>query len=149
MSESSKRYGKYKAYVVNIADPQMRGRIQVACPKIMGQGKSAWCEPCVPVAYDNGGDFFLPKLGDTVWIEFEEGNPTRPIWVGNWWSANKTPVADYSTSGLVRVIEFDGTRIEMQKGQVKIRVSDTAFVTINETVGVTLSGATINLNGGA
>jgi hypothetical protein len=33
--------------------------------------------PCFPV-----GDFGLPDIGDLVWIEFEQGDPNKPIWKG-------------------------------------------------------------------
>ncbi|MEG4643955.1 phage baseplate assembly protein V, partial [Paracoccus sp. APAP_BH8] len=31
--------------------------------------------------------FALPEVGDTVWIEFEAGDPMRPIWAGTFWGA--------------------------------------------------------------
>ena len=64
----SKYYGKYRAIVVDVNDPEKRGRIKVQCPKVLGDAKSAWCQPCVPYAYEKGGDFVLPKLNDFVWI---------------------------------------------------------------------------------
>jgi len=56
-------YGKYRAEVVDVNDPEQRGRIRVQCPKVLGSAKSAWCETCVPVAGDDEGDFCLPASG--------------------------------------------------------------------------------------
>jgi len=120
----SKWYGKYRAKVVDIVDPEKRGRIRVECPKVLGASKSSWCEPCVPVAYESGGDFCLPKLNDAVWVEFEDGDANKPIYVGGWWSKEKTPVTDYTTSGKVRIIEYGGA---------KISITDTGVVTITAT----------------
>jgi phage baseplate assembly protein gpV len=86
-------FGKYKAKVVNVYDEkEERGRIRVNCPTVLGDDNSAWCEPCIPTANDLGGDFSLPQVGETVWVEFEEGDPNKPVYVGNWNSEKKTPL---------------------------------------------------------
>lgn len=48
----TKFYGKYRAKVVDVNDPERRGRIRVQCPAVLGIYKSAWCEPCIPYATD-------------------------------------------------------------------------------------------------
>lgn len=85
-------YGKYRAKVVETNDPEKRGRIRVMCPSVLHDCKSAWCEPCTPFGYDLGGFIAIPQVGETVWIEFEEGNANKPIYIGNWWSTCKTPL---------------------------------------------------------
>lgn len=119
-------YGKYRAKVVDIKDPQMRGRIRVMCPKVLGEATSSWCEPCVPVAYDFGGDFAIPKLGEFVWVEFEEGNPNKPIYTGGLWSANKSPSSPYATD--TRLITWGKCKITMTENSVDISAPS---VTIN------------------
>ena len=97
---ASKFYGKYRAEVTNVYDDKIidnrgkenRGRIRVKCPKVLGEYESNWCEPCFSYCFDDYGDFFLPEKGDTVWVEFEEGNPNKPIWVGNWFQNDRTPI---------------------------------------------------------
>ena len=87
-------YGKYRAIVTNNKDPENMGRIKVRCPKVLGEYESAWCTPCVQSAFNDGGFFFVPSVKETVWVEFEEGNPSKPIWVGSWWIPNRTPLQD-------------------------------------------------------
>ena len=89
-----KFFGKYRAIVTDVKDPENKGRIKVKCPKVLGEYSSHWCMPCVPYAVDNGGIFFLPELQEVVWIEFEEGDPDKPIWVGGWWAKNLSPILD-------------------------------------------------------
>lgn len=105
-------YGKYRAIVQRVNDPEKRGRIRVSCPKVLGKALSNWCEPCIPVAYDNGGDFMLPRIGEAIWVEFEEGDVNKPVYTGGWWSSNKTPSDNYSPK--VRHIEWNGCKIKMQ-----------------------------------
>lgn len=117
---AEKYFGKYRALITDNNDPESRGRIRVMCPKILGNSKSAWCEPCIPIAYDNGGDFALPKIGEFVWVEFEEGNPNKPIYTGGLWAFNKAPdVSDNS-----RVISWDGATITFKNGTVYINGVD-------------------------
>jgi uncharacterized protein involved in type VI secretion and phage assembly len=126
-------FGKYRALVVDVADPESRGRIKVTCPKVLGTAKSAWCEPCVPVCYDSGGDVALPKKGEFVWVEFEEGNANKPIYTGGLWSKNKKPSISTST----RQIEWDGCKITMSKG---------SLIITNGSATIKLSGGAIYLN---
>lgn len=116
----SQYFGKYRAIVVDLQDPEHRGRIKVSCPKVYGEAKSPWCQPCLPYAIDSAGDFVLPKINDFVWIEFEEGDVRYPIYTGGLWSRDKSPVQDYSEAGSVRQIEFAGCKISMRDGEMVI-----------------------------
>lgn len=86
-----KCYGKYRALVVNNKDPENMARVKVMCPSVLGDYESAWCLPCVPIAYDDGGMYYVPSVGEVVWVEFEEGNPSKPIYTGSWWIPNRSP----------------------------------------------------------
>lgn len=123
-------FGKYRAKVVDTKDPQQRGRIRVMCPKVLGESKSPWCEPCIPVAYDKGGDFAIPKVGEFVWVEFEEGNPSHPIYTGGLWSNFNSPSPSYSTG--TRLITWGNCKITMTGGTISI---DAPTVIVNgETI---------------
>ena len=47
--------------------------------------------PCVPYAGDDAGIAFLPEVGAGVWIEFEGGDVSFPIWSGCYWHLNELP----------------------------------------------------------
>ena len=90
-------YGKYRARVIRVFDDsENRGRIQVECPRVYGDSESPWCNPLWGYCFDRHGDFVMPEIGDYVYIEFEEGNPNYPIWVGAWVSKNETPLVNES-----------------------------------------------------
>lgn len=116
--------GLYKGIVSNIDDPEKRGRIKCLIPDVLGDRvESAWCEPCVPVAYDYGGDFCLPQLNETIWLAFEKGNSNFPVYLGNWWQKEMTPLgANYSVSSAssVRIISFDNCSLILKDGKVNI-----------------------------
>ena len=95
MNESSTEpvrfYGKYRGLVVDNNDPQQLGRLKAQVPEVLGEVNSGWALPCVPYAGDGSGQYTVPERGTGVWIEFEAGDPSRPIWSGCWWADGQLP----------------------------------------------------------
>jgi hypothetical protein len=85
MSDGQKFYGKYRGTVINNIDPEQRGRIQAIVPAVSNVIPTSWAMPCVPIAGKQEGIFVLPQVGAGVWVEFESGDPDKPIWVGGFW----------------------------------------------------------------
>jgi len=85
MSEGKKFYGKYRGTVVNNLDPEQIGRIQAIVPAVSNIVPTSYAMPCVPFAGKQEGFFAIPQIGAGVWIEFEGGDPDKPIWVGGYW----------------------------------------------------------------
>lgn len=87
-----KRYpGIYKGIVSDVEDPQARGRVKIMCPAI-GQTTPddvvSWAEPCM-TGLSSGdsslhGAYFPPEVGDQVWVSFEAGDPSYPVYMGGW-----------------------------------------------------------------
>ena len=86
-------YGKYRGTVVDNADNLKRGRLRVTVPAVLGVVE-VWAEPCVPYAGPNLGFYAMPEVGTGVWIEFEAGDVSYPIWVGCFWGENDVDQAD-------------------------------------------------------
>lgn len=83
-----KRYfGKYRGTVVSSLDPTGEGKVQVNVP---GISLMNWATPCVSFADALMGTFVQPRPGANVWVEFENGDPDLPIWVGCWWGVPRT-----------------------------------------------------------
>ena len=78
-------WGKYRGVVTNNIDPEQRGRIQVIVPAVTGTSPSNWALPCMPVAGISEGFFAIPPLQASVWVEYEDGDSNKPIWVGGFW----------------------------------------------------------------
>lgn len=84
-------YGKYRGTVSDIEDPSKLGRLKATVPEVLGDEATGWAAPCVPYSGDNMGFYSIPEVGTGVWIEFEAGDVTRPIWSGCWWSDGQLP----------------------------------------------------------
>ena len=86
-------HGKFRGTVLNNIDPMQIGRIMVTVPDVLGVTPTSWAMPCVPIAGKQMGTYVIPQIGAGVWIEFEQGNPDYPIWVGGYWGiAAEVPV---------------------------------------------------------
>lgn len=92
-------YGIYRGFVVDVADPEERGRVRVQVPSIGQRRKddvplNIWALPCQPglsVGKRGGqmhGLFVPPNLGDQIWVSFESGRPELPVYMGGWLSQN-------------------------------------------------------------
>ena len=81
-------YGKYRGYVHRVDDPDNLGRIQAFVPRLLGpDAPTGWAMPSAPYAGPDQGLFTVPDIGAGVWVEFEEGDLSRPIWSGMWWGS--------------------------------------------------------------
>jgi type VI secretion system secreted protein VgrG len=52
---------------------------------------TAWCRVSQIWAGKNWGALFLPRIGQEVWVDFEEGDPDHPIIVGSVYNAQQMP----------------------------------------------------------
>jgi Type VI secretion system/phage-baseplate injector OB domain len=85
---NQKYFGKYRGTVLNNVDPELRGRLMLNVPDVLGAIPSSWAEPCVPLAGPTGppmGVYMVPPIGAGVWVEFEQGDPDHPVWAGCRW----------------------------------------------------------------
>ncbi|MFI5689353.1 phage baseplate assembly protein V [Streptomyces sp. NPDC051636] len=93
MAAPSNRYlGKFRGRVVSNDDPLRIGRITVEVPDVLGDEPSTWALPCLPFTGPQTGQFVVPPPGAGVWVEFEQGDPSFPVWTGCWYgSAEELP----------------------------------------------------------
>jgi uncharacterized protein involved in type VI secretion and phage assembly len=98
-----RHYGKYRGTVSDIQDPRNQGRLRAKVPEVLGDVATGWAMPCVPYAGDQTGGYAVPPVGAGVWIEFEAGEVSRPIWTGCWWPSNKLPTDEGGTAATTDV----------------------------------------------
>ncbi len=148
--QSDRCYGKYRGLVVNNQDPQNLGRIQASVPEVLGETViSGWANPCAPYTGTQAGLFAIPPVGAGVWIEFEAGDPSRPIWVGGWWGVADVPLrptGDPATP-TTKILRSDlGLIVALDDMAQTISISDAAG--LNQVV-VSVPTATVTLKGSA
>jgi uncharacterized protein involved in type VI secretion and phage assembly len=93
-----------------------------------------------------------------VWIEFEQGDPDRPIWVGGYWGTPaEVPVLAHAVPPAVNAFTIQTTLkngivvsdVPGPTGGIQIQTTTGAMISVTD-VGIVISngkGATINLVG--
>ena len=126
----SRYFGKYRGLVAgSTPDPTQRGRIEVRVPAVLGD-TVVWAMPCVPYAGKDVGMHMLPPAGAGVWVEFEAGDPSYPIWSGCYWAQGDLSPADALPS--IKFIRTDrvSLRIDDALGELVIETG-TSKITLN------------------
>jgi len=90
--QTDRFYGKYRGLVASNVDQLGQGRLTAIVPEVLGVVPSSWALPCTPYAGTQAGLFTVPAVGTGVWIEFEAGDVTRPVWTGCWWGRAEVPL---------------------------------------------------------
>ena len=137
-------WGKYRGVVTNNIDPEQRGRIQVIVPAVTGTSPSNWALPCMPVAGISEGFFAIPPLQASVWVEYEDGDSNKPIWVGGFWGQQ----SEVPTTASAPPPIPPGQNIVIQTtGQNSLVISDSAPTPASGGISITsTTGASIIVN---
>lgn len=74
-------YSSYRGTVFDRDDPDGRGRLQLYVPQVYGtQAYKYWAPQKGCYSGKDYGMQVIPQIGESVWVEFEYGDPRRPIW---------------------------------------------------------------------
>lgn len=165
---SAERYfGKYRGAVVNNVDPMQMGRIQALVPDVSALLPTSWAMPCLPAAGLQTGVFTLPPVGSGVWIEFEQGDPDYPIWVGGFWgSAAEVPAVARLAPPAVPAFSFQTplqnglivSDLPGPTGGIMLKSPTGATIIVNDTgiyiqngkgASIVMVGPSVNINNGA
>jgi len=160
-------FGKYRGTVLNNVDPMQMGRLMVQVPDVSNVLPSTWAMPCLPFAGIQSGLYVVPAIGSGVWIEFEQGHPDYPVWVGCYWgSAAELPaLALAGPPGLQQVV----VQTTMQNtlmisdvpgptGGILLKSATGAMISITDTgitisngqgASITMVGPSVSINAGA
>lgn len=150
-------FGKYRGMVSDIEDPENMGRITASVPDVYGEDVvSPWALPCVPFAGPSHGLVLLPEAGDGVWIEFEGGDPSFPIWSGTFWTRDALPDpgaelvrALITTAGHQVVLDDDADKLQLiHSGGAELTMTSNDITLKIGSTQIVLSSAGVSVNNG-
>jgi hypothetical protein len=161
---ATRHYGKYRGLVTDNQDPKNLGRLRARVPEVLLDVETGWALPSVPYSGDGSGFFAVPAPGAGVWIEFEAGDVSRPIWSGCWWGDGQLPADERggataaplkiwrSEQGLILALDDDAQTITLSDASganlLKIRVQE-GQVLLQGTARVVIDAPQIELVSGA
>lgn len=97
-------FGIYRGIVTNNADPLNRGRLKLVIPQVLLEEETGWAWAMVAP----GSQILTPNVGEGVWVTFEGGDPSYPIWMGLF-SEAPTNVASYAPTWSGTGLAYTGT----------------------------------------
>ncbi|HKR66716.1 MAG TPA: phage baseplate assembly protein V [Thermoanaerobaculia bacterium] len=152
-------YGKYRGQVTDNEDPDDLGRVKAKVPALLGDEELGWALP----AFAYGGTaeqgfFAVPDVDAGVWIEFEGGHLSHPIWTGTWYPSGAIPESAKATKKVLKttaghkiVFDDDGESLEITDSSGNTIKMDSAGIEIADANGHTIkmTSSSVTINGGA
>ena len=141
-------YGKFRGQVTDNNDPDNLGRLRAKVPRLLGDTETGWALPAFPYGgAAEQGSFMMPDIGAGVWIEFEEGHLSYPVWSGTWYSSGSIPesaqpaqkvlktksghkIVFDDDAGTLTITDSNGNTIAMDSGEVKISVGGAVKIVV-------------------
>lgn len=162
MADGGQYFGKYSGVVKDNRDAEKLGKVKVSVPSIFPPDETLDARTALPFGW-----YFVPEVNTSIWVEFEGGDATLPLWTGvqaisGQWAtevdldppqkrALKTPAGhlilfdDKSGEELIRIVEAVHKH-EIVLDQNGIKITDGKN---NRTFTFDSSGAKVELQGGA
>lgn len=141
----SQLFGKYRARVVDVADPTSQGRLNVTVPATGRPDETMWAVACLPPL--PAGLVRTPTIGSDVWVEFEGGDPSMPIWTGVTWGTSYEPAdltiendGDLTLRAGQKLLVESGAACDVSVGGV-LDIRSATVVTVEAGVKVDVSSA--------
>lgn len=149
-------YGVHPAVVVDVADPEGRGRVRIRlpwAPDAGGASYEAWARLATMMAGSDRGTWFVPDIDDEVLVVFEGGDPQRPYVIGSLWNGQDGPPETMQDGNPIRsihsrngvILTFDdsdgGERLQLETpgGQVVTLSDGPGVVTVSDSNGNTIT----------
>jgi len=155
----NKYYGKYRGIVRELGTEDRLSEIKVEIPEVYGVNQtSPWVKAVLPFAGPGYGTLFLPSEGDGVWVEFEAGDISRPIWVGFWWSSQDeipepsalTARVTVTPNGHKIILDDENDEIQVIHSNGPLLKLTGEEITIqNDSASIVITGSEVNINNGA
>jgi Type VI secretion system/phage-baseplate injector OB domain len=152
-------FGKYRGQVTDNNDPDNLGRVKASVPRLLGDEETGWALPAfVYGGTSEQGLFAVPDIGAGVWIEFEGGDLSYPIWSGTWFTSGAIPESAQAgkkvfktKSGHKMVFDDDGGSLEItdSNGNSVSMDSSTVKITAGGALKVVIDAPQIELVDGA
>ena len=138
-------FGKYRGTVEAVEEGDDLGLISVKVHEVFGtKHVIERVRPCSPFAGSKHGFVAIPEVGDGVWVEFEAGNPSLPIWTGFWWASGAMPepkgklIRSFITTkghkllldddaNEVTLLHAGGAEMKMTDSDITIKIGDSSI----------------------
>ena len=84
-------HGLWRGTVLDNIDPLELNRLSIEIPALPECSPLSFALPCQPHGGVQVGMVLTPPIGANVWVTFENGDPSFPVWTGCFWLEGEKP----------------------------------------------------------
>ena len=132
-------FGKYRGIVTDNNDTTGRGRLKVSVQAVLGD-LEVWAMPCVPYAGNGVGFYSIPNEKTGVWVEFEAGDPSSPIWSGCFWADGEVPDASGPSIKIWKTDKLS-VRADDDADELKVSTDSSSTITLSDDIELNSGGS--------
>lgn len=140
-------YSIYRGIVKDNRDPRNTNSLLVYIPEVLN-GITVWAYAKGQPGFAQwGGKFFTPNPGDVVYITFENGDASMPLWEYHGWADNECPYP-LDKPGFAGIVTPQGNSIIIDEVHNTLKISFKGKVLINAAEDVVINSDTmVHLSG--
>jgi hypothetical protein len=142
----SRYYGKYRGVVTDNNDPDNLGRLKAKVPRLLGDEETGWALPAFPYGgATDQGLFLVPDVNAGVWIEFEGGDLSYPIWTGTWFSSGDIPESAQPAQKVLKTKSGHKIVLDDDANTLEITDSNSNTITMGATTIKIAAGSAVKI----
>lgn len=129
METLGKYYSFYRGFVSDNRDPENLARVKVLVPGIIEEDIDYWAWPLGKFSGKGYGINSIPQIGSTIYVAFELGDPSQPLWLHGWQGEGERTaeesspyVHSYTTPGGASISVNDETQEVIVTGHTNTKV---------------------------
>lgn len=142
LESMNRYYSVYRGIVIDPEDPLHQNRIKVCVPEVNG-GMINWAYP--RGQHGSNGDgfkYFTPKMGDIVFVTFEYGDHTKPLWEFHGWALKQIP-SELDGVNKCGIVTPEGNMIILDDNDGSLSLRFTGDITVVSEGNVTIDAQRI------
>jgi hypothetical protein len=140
--------GAYRGIVADAKDPLEKGRLRLRVPQVLGDAITDWAWG----SYKPGVQTTAIEVGTGVWVSFEGGDPSFPIWNDGFDSTGSVDYVQLNSSytvGSQKVgqltwnTEDETPEVKVGNGEVTLQIGQEFHARASNTSGTTIPNGTL------
>jgi hypothetical protein len=139
-------FGKYRGAVTDNSDPDNLGRLRAKVPRVLGDEETGWALPAF--AYGGASEqglSLVPDVGAGVWIEFEGGDLSYPIWTGTWFTTGDIPESAQPGKKVLKTKSGHKLVLDDDAGTLEITDSNSNTITMDSNTIKIAAGSAVKI----
>lgn len=142
-------YSVYKGVVTNNQDPDFTGQLTITLPSVL-EGVEVVARPRGNLGgMKYGAKSFTPRVGEIVWVEFEMGDPMRPVWSPFGWAIGEVP-EEFKDNDTIGIITPNGNKVYLKEDGdlLKVHIKQKVEIEIEDGTQIYMDKDKVEVNGG-